>query len=252
MNPIIGITTYYVKAYEMEEDRQRGVKGQDMLMCTMDYPKSVEKAGGIPVLVPVIHNTNYIDSITEKIDGLILAGGPDVYPLLYDTSIRIGTKGIVTERDRFELELLDCVIKKGKPVFGICKGLHILNVYFGGTLYQDVYHETGTEIAHSGSRLPPFEPCHSVSFDKSSFLWKLFGEKIPVNSFHHQAVKKLGEGLLPIAWSHDDGMIEAVVHEKDKSIFGVQWHPEMMTEKNQEHLTLFQYFVELIKEKEVN
>lgn len=247
MRPVIGITSYFVKAYEVDICRQRGVKGQDMLMSTMDYFKSVEKAGGIPVAIPVIKSLSFIESIAEKIDGLILSGGPDILPLLYDTSIHIGCKKIVAERDRFELELLNKVLEKKKPVLGICKGCHMLNIYFGGTLYQDIYSDNLTNIAHSGSTLAPYEPCHSVRFEKSNVFNSIFGDELYVNSFHHQAIKVIGKGLRAVGWSTEDNLIEAIVHESNESVLGVQWHPEMMTEHDNEQLKIFEYFIKLVE-----
>lgn len=241
-----------MKAYEVDGCRQRGVKGQDMLMSTMDYSKSVEKAGGLPVAIPVIRSPDYIEFISEKLDGLILSGGPDIYPLVYDTSIQTGCKRIVVERDQFELELLEKVLEKGKPVFGICKGLHMLNIYFGGTLYQDIYSDDLTSVAHSGSKLAPYEPCHSVRFEKENLFNDVFGDELKVNSFHHQAIKVLGKGLKAVGWSCEDNLIEAIVHENNDSILGVQWHPEMMAEHNDEQLKIFKYFIKLIESKEEN
>lgn len=249
MRPIIGITSYFVKSYEVDGFRPRGVKGQDMLMSTMDYFKSVEIAGGVPVAIPVIRSPNYIEDITDKIDGLILAGGPDIYPLLYDKSIRIGCKKIVADRDRFELDLLKKTLDKNKPVFGICRGFHMLNIYFGGTLFQDIYSENLTNIAHSGSKATPDEPCHSVYFKKGSLFNSVLGDEINVNSFHHQAIKVIGKGLTAVGWSCEDDLIEAIVHESIDSIFGVQWHPEMMAERNDEQIKILKYFVNLIKSK---
>ena len=252
MRPVIGITSYFVKAYEVDGCRPRGIKGQDMLMSTMDYSRSVEKAGGLPLAIPVIRSPNFIESIVEKMDGLILAGGPDIYPLIYDTCIRTGCKRIVADRDRFELELLKKALEKNKPVFGICKGFHMLNVYFGGSLYQDIYEDKLTNIAHSGSKAPPYEPCHSVLFEEDNLFYRVFGKKLNVNSYHHQAIKNLGVGLRAAGWSCEDNLIEAIVHESNDSILGVQWHPEMMAEHNEEQMKIFKYFIKLVESKGAN
>lgn len=253
MRPVIGITSYFVKAYEITEYRSRGIKGQDMLMSTMDYSKSVERAGGLPVIIPVIRSPSYIEDIVKKIDGLILTGGPDVYPLIYDTSMYRDCKRVVSERDRFELELLEKSLENDIPIFGICRGFHLLNIHFGGTLYQDIYRDNLTDIAHSGSKAPPYEPCHSVFFEKGCLFDDVCGETITVNSYHHQAIKKLGKGLKAVGWSCEDKLIEAILHESNKSLLAVQWHPEMMTEHSLVQMKIFEYFINLvINEEEKN
>ncbi len=246
MKPVIGITSYYVKAYEIEECRTRGTRGQDMVMSTIDYSRSVEKAGGIPLIIPLINSLEFIEGVVKKIDGLILSGGPDVYPLLYDSSIHVGCKNIVAERDRFELELLKKTLELDKAVFGICKGLHMLNIYFGGTLYQDIYKECKTNIAHSGSKASTYEPSHTVYFEEDSVLKKIYNKPLCVNSYHHQAIKNLGSELKAAGWSSEDNLIEAIVHSNNDFILGVQWHPEMMTCHDEEQLKLFKYFINLI------
>lgn len=247
MKPVIGITSYYVKAYEIEQCRPRGVMGQDMLMSTIDYSSAVEKAGGIPLIIPIINSIELIEDLVEKIDGLILSGGPDIYPLLYNSSISVGSKKIVAERDRFELELLGKVLGKNKPVFGICKGFHMLNIYYGGTLYQDIYLECNTNIAHSGSKASCYEPCHTVYFEKDSIFFDIFKSNSYVNSYHHQAIKNLGSELKAVGWSTDDNLIEAVVHKDNDFVLGVQWHPEMMVGHYEEQLEIFKYFINLIR-----
>jgi putative glutamine amidotransferase len=247
MKPVIGITSYYVKAYEIEECRPRGIIGQDMVMSTIDYPRAVEKAGGIPFIIPMINNIEFIEGVVEKIDGLILSGGPDIYPLLYDSSIHIGCKKTVAERDRFELKILGKAIEHDKPVFGICKGFHMLNIFYGGTLYQDIYLECKTNIAHSGSKASSYEPCHTVYFEENSVFDGIYNNKSYVNSYHHQAIKDIGSELKAVGWSTDDNLIEAIIHKNNDFILGVQWHPEMMASHYEEQLEIFKYFINLIR-----
>lgn len=248
MRPLIGITTYFVKAFEMGTNRQRGLRDQDMLMSTMDYSRAIELAGGIPVTIPVINSENYIDEMVEKIDGFLFAGGPDVNPMNYNEHFKKGLGGIVPERDDFELKLLDKVLKKNKPVFGICRGFQIINTYFGGSLYQDIKNEVDTDIEHAATMGRKYSLCHKVNLIKDSILYEVFDkEQLCVNSFHHQAIKKIGQGLKMTAMS-EDGIIEGFEHNDYPFVIGVQWHPEMMFEVHSEQLELFKAFVDKVKQ----
>lgn len=248
MRPLIGITTYFVKASEIGTNRQRGLPDQDMLMSTMDYSQAIELAGGIPVTVPVINNENYIEEIVEKIDGFLFAGGPDINPLKYNEHFKKGLGKIVPERDDFELRLLDKVLNKNKPVFGICRGFQIINTYFGGSLYQDIKNELATDIEHAATMGVKYSICHKVNLVKDSILNRVFKkEELYVNSFHHQAIKKLGHGL-KISAKAEDGIVEGFEHKDYPFVIGVQWHPEMMFEVHSEQLELFKVFVNKVKE----
>ncbi|RKD25334.1 putative glutamine amidotransferase [Caminicella sporogenes DSM 14501] len=247
MKPLIGITTYLVKDRELKEKRYRGLPGQDMQMSTMDYSRCIKKAGGIPVTIPVIHDDDYIEELSNILDGFLFSGGPDIYPFKYGQALKKGIGLINPERDDFEFKLLDKVLKKDKPVFGICRGFQLINVYFGGTLYQDISKTNMTDIEHVGIMIPKYEYCHDVIIDNESKLYLAFKtNKLKVNSFHHQAIDKLGEGLLKTAWSKD-GIIEGFEHPDYSFIVGVQWHPEMMVEVHKEQLSVFQLFINNIK-----
>ena len=119
MKPLIGVTNYYVDSNELGEfeERPRGVTGQDMQMCTMDYLTGVRQADGIPIMLSNITDDEYIDSIVKKCDGFLFSGGPDIDPLLYDENPRKGCGSIVPQRDEFEFKLLERVIKAQKPIF---------------------------------------------------------------------------------------------------------------------------------------
>ncbi|MCD5413695.1 MAG: gamma-glutamyl-gamma-aminobutyrate hydrolase family protein [Clostridiales bacterium] len=252
MRPLIGISTYYVKDREWGEGRKRGFPGQDMLMSTMDYSRCVVLAGGIPVALPVIEdNSLYMDEIISRLDGLLFTGGPDIYPIRYNQHFKKGLGLVVPERDEFELEILERAINSGLPVFGICRGFQLINTLFGGSLHQDIKEEVKTNIEHVGLMAPKFSGCHTIRIVENSFIFKAFEkEELMVNSFHHQAISKIGEGLIETAWA-DDGIIEGF-ERKDSLVVGVQWHPEMMAEIQKEQLKIFQLFINKIKEKRRN
>ena len=208
-------------------------------MCTMDYTRAVHAAGGIPVNLTVISDADYAIDVLEKLDGVIMAGGPDISPELYGEKKEDFCGVTVPWLDEFELLLLEHAVDMRIPVLGICRGLQLINVFFGGTLYQDIYTQREDSLKHSGYKKKT-DIAHEVTLTSPQLL-KIFEKKsLKVNSFHHQAVKTLAPGLTPAAFS-PDGYIEAF--EKD-NITAVQWHPEMMYEVFIEQLKLFRVFHE--------
>jgi len=251
MQPLIGVTTYYVEDNELDGKRYRGRNGQDMLMSTMDYSRCIKNAGGIPLAVPVINDDNYIEGLIEGLDGVLFTGGPDIHPFLYGKEIKKGLGKVVLERDKFELKLLQKALEKDKPVFGICRGLQLINVFFGGTIIQDINEASITKQEHVGSMVPKYSFCHKVEILEESILHKAFGKNIvDVNSLHHQAIDTLGKGLIKTAWS-EDGIIEGFEHKDYSCVFGVQWHPEMMAEVYDEQLKVFQIFINKILDQKI-
>ena len=147
------------------------------------------------------------------------------------------------ERDKFEIMLLEEYLKTGKPILAICRGLQLVNIYFGGTLYQDIKY-LDTQIQHK-QKWHLYLPTHNIDIlGKDNILYEIFGEKTRVNSFHHQMIKDLAEGLTPIAKS-SDGVIEALQKKDHPFFYATQWHPEMMAVRgNDEMKKIFDKFVE--------
>ena len=178
------------------------------------------------IYLPFEDTANYVRALTqlgaeacftepERCDALLLPGGADFDPALYDQENR-GSQGINRSRDARELRALCQFLAAGRPVFGICRGMQLLNVALGGTLHQDIPNHARTEEADR------FHGSHTTD----PVLRALYGERFVVNSSHHQSVDRLGEGLSPVQWA-EDGTIEAIRHAS-LPVFGVQWHPERM------------------------
>lgn len=221
----------------------RGLKGQNMVMTTMDYVRSIADAGGAPIVIPLVDDEDYIDELTEELDGLLFTGGPDISPFYYNDYSRNGLGYTVPERDEFELKLLEKALEKKKPILGICRGAQIISCYFGGTLYQDIENSNISEMNHAATNQPKYLENHSITILKNSILQQVFEkEEIFVNSFHHQCINKLGDGLIKTAWA-EDGIIEGFEKEEYPFLLGVQWHPEMMSDKRKEQMKIFDYLI---------
>lgn len=204
------------------------------------YTRAVAMAGAIPV----IGGEHCAEELAQICDGLLLSGGPDIEPDLFGEEIYNDTVSVDTPRTKYEYQLLEAFLKAGKPIFGICRGEQLISVYLGGDMYQDLAHQRA--VFHSSNELR-----HSVTAEKGSFIEKLFGSEFMVNSTHHQAVRKLGKGLVAAAHSKADGIIEAYYHEI-LPIIATQWHPERLTNQMRDERTpdmapLFSYFIEMVK-----
>ena len=181
----------------------------------------------------------YLPQISTEFDGLILCGGNDVDPAYYNEPIN-GSVDIDYERDKNEFALLKAFIDAGKPVFGICRGFQLINIYFGGSLHQDI------KESALHKRIEDKDSAHTVKSMPNSIINSLYTDSFSVNSAHHQALKKIGEGLVPTAiWN--DQYIEAFEHVS-LPIIGVQWHPERtcFTQARNDTVDgakLFEYFV---------
>ena len=205
------------------------------------YSAAVYNAGGIVVVTGERGAEDY----AELCDGLLLIGGPDIDPELDGETKQSDTVKVDPIRTAFEVPLAKAFIERKKPVFGICRGFQLLNCILGGSLYQDIVEELGYIHVGTNAILR-----HNITAEEGSIMHDLFGKEFKVNSYHHQAVKKLGDGLRVTARSIE-GIIEAFEHES-LPIFGVQFHPERLTDswfdgKTQDFAPLFKYFVDMTK-----
>ncbi len=205
------------------------------------YTTSLIAAGATPILLPSV--LTEVDALLCLCDGLLLPGGFDIEPDLYGQKRDPLCQKTERASDLFQLELLRLAFRKGIPILGICKGCQLINVRFGGTLYQDISlcGDKGT-VHEPKQRDVPFS--HTVRLQKESKLHEIFGsEALEVNSFHHQGIDLLGRGLVATAIC-DDGFIEAVEQKGGSWCVGVQWHPEAMMMASKDMLPLFVALVE--------
>jgi putative glutamine amidotransferase len=197
------------------------------------YLVGVRDAGGLPLPITPAHEGESLRELYEWLDGLLLTGGEDVDPARYGEAVRHATVESVPERDALEFRLLEWALADGLPVLAICRGIQVLNVALGGTLYQDLPAEHEPDAGHDQSKAAPPVPrvraSHPVTVVPGSFLADLIGDgDLPVNSMHHQGIKALAPGLFPVAYA-PDGLIEAVEANDPAPpafLVGVQWHPE--------------------------
>jgi putative glutamine amidotransferase len=180
------------------------------------YAAKIADAGGLPVMVT---SAAPVDALADQLAGLLFTGGSDIDPSRYGAEPDPELGLIQAERDEFELRLLQAAVDRGRPVFGICRGLQLINVWAGGTLHQHV-------PEHDGIQHPPDSRVHPVGVDRSTTFGQRYPDTIAVNTYHHQTVECLGDGLVAVGWS-DDGVIEIIEH-RDHRIAAVQWHPELL------------------------
>ncbi|MCR5659578.1 MAG: gamma-glutamyl-gamma-aminobutyrate hydrolase family protein [Bacteroidales bacterium] len=227
-SPIIGVTPLW--------DAER--KSVWMLP---DYLEGIKAAGGVPVVLPIEMSEEDANRIVETCNGFLFTGGQDVTPELYGTTDATGTIVPSPERDRLETLLLEKALQADKAVLGICRGLQFINVFLGGTLWQDLPSQHPSDIVHRQGK-PYGVPTHKVMLegDLKTLLGK---DTLEVNTLHHQAVKDLADDLTPMAVA-PDGLIEAARMLGKRFVWAVQWHPEYMFKTDADSLAIFSCFVD--------
>ena len=212
--PIIGITG------ELEAARWR-TWIREAVVSPVSYTRAVERSGGTPVVLPPVPASS-VPGLIARIDGLVVAAGRDVDPSLYDEAAHQQTDQPDHRRDRFELLMTRAAIDADLPFLAICRGMHILNVARGGTLIQHLPDRLGSE-SHKPD--PVKMTTHDVQVSEASKLGRVLGAAAQVPAAHHQAIDRIGSGLLGVAWTPDQ-VVEAVELQGHKFGIGVQWHPE--------------------------
>lgn len=238
--PIIGISSSII----VEE--KGTFLGYERVYVNRDYVDAVINNGGIPLIIPFSQNKEIIKKQVEMIDGLILSGGHDVYPFNYGQEPKQKIGKVFPERDEYDFELLQNAKEREIPILGICRGLQIMNVFEGGSLYQDLSYIEHEVLKHDQNDKPELK-IHAVILDKNSKLYDIFKiDKFLINSFHHQAINELGKNLKIVAKAND-GVIEAIESINYPFYIGVQWHPEMLEKSDKLMKDLFSEFIKSAK-----
>jgi putative glutamine amidotransferase len=239
--PLIGVTACEIRCKEDTQSVPQGEPAQTEMTLGLSYMRAVERAGGIPVALSPLATMN-LDSLLDRLAGLLLTGGPDLDPACYGAERHAGLGPTDHGVDTFELELCRNAYQRGMPILGICRGAQLLNVARHGTLHQHLPDVNGGAVEHRQAE-PADQMVHQVRVAPDSGLAQTTGGgPVKVNSFHHQAIDRLGFGLRAVAWA-DDGLIEAVEGMDARFVMGVQWHAETLVGQA-EHLALFERLVE--------
>ncbi len=232
--PVIGITA----SHDTEHDK---------LFINSVYLRAIRNAGGIPMIFPMEVTEDDLRDLVTLTDGVLFTGGDDIHPFLYGEETDAKCGNVSQPRDSMEMALVPLVMEFGKPIFGICRGIQILNTAMGGTLYQDIPSQFKSEL--SIAHRQPFAykvPSHTVDITPGTLLSRILGEEhasIAVNSMHHQAIKDVAPGLEVCGYAPDK-MIEAVYAPDYPFLLGVQWHPEHLTTSQLDAAKLFAAFVD--------
>ena len=229
MKPIIGI----VPLVDQEKES---------LWMLPGYMEGIMEAGGIPVILPLTSDADVIAQLSDTVQGILLTGGHDVDPGLYGEERMPECGASCKERDEMEAGLLKQALEKNMPILGICRGIQFLNVYLGGTLYQDLVKQRPSNVEHH--QKPPYDvPIHDIDLLEDGSLFQLLNtKKLSVNSYHHQAIKRKADALKAMAVS-EDGIVEAVEMTDKKFVWALQWHPEFSHKTDEDSRKIFEEFV---------
>ncbi len=231
MKPIVGVLPLW------DEEK-------DSIWMLPGYMEGIIEAGGLPVILPFTADRGTLDPLADMCSGFLFTGGQDVSPDIYGEQPLNETVCCCRKRDDMESILLEKALETDKPVLGICRGLQFINAYLGGSLYQDLPAQRPSGIEHH-QRAPHHLPTHGVTVVPGSPLHTCLGiDRLPVNSFHHQAVKKVADRLEVMAVS-EDGLAEGLFMPGHRFLWAVQWHPEF-SRKTESSQKIFRAFTEAL------
>ena len=213
-----------------------------------DYGRAIEMSGGLPLALPYIEDEELIDAFIEICDGFLFTGGADIDPKYYGETQKDACGEVEFARDKLESIVMRKALLSNKPIFGICRGLQMINVAMGGTLYQDIPTQLETDVLHR-QKEDKYEPSHPIFVEKDTPLFHLVNKDVMLgNSFHHQGIKRLAMGLKVMARA-SDGIIEAVYAPDKTFLRAYQWHPERLY-KDSDNKAMFDEFISACKKEQ--
>jgi len=237
MQPVIGITTYEGKNPD----------GLPTVMLLQAYVYAILEAGGVPVLIPSMLADGSWDVLYERLDGVVFSGGGDIAAEYFNGEEHPRIDGVDPLRDTVEFSLLRAVMNDGKPFLGICRGIQLINVGLGGTLYEHLGEQFRGEIDHTYPTTMRTHLVHEVKIEEGTRIADVVGESVfRVNSLHHQGLREIAPGLQVTGYA-PDGLVEAVELPDHPFGLAVQWHPEWLTDQ-QSTRNLFKAFVDAARE----
>src|SRR5829696_9061381 len=245
--PLVGVTTSEVRRAERTQPLPEGEPPQHEMALGMPYVRALARAGAVPIVLPPL-SVDTVPSLLTCLSAVCLSGGPDLDPSAYgaDRSPELGP--IEPHLDQFELEVARVADAAGLPILGICRGAQALNVARGGSLVQHLPAFVDGSVDHRQTA-PGWAVTHDVRVEGGSRLARVLGaEALSVNSFHHQAVDRLGAGLRAVAWA-PDGTVEGIEAEGERLVLGVQWHAETLDEVERPQARLFGALVDAARDR---
>ena len=215
---------------------------------TDTYIQALKSAGALPIVLPMVKSKSAISEYVELCDGFLFCGGGDITPLLFGQEPMSGIGKTDITLDLFQIRLMKQVLEAEKPVLAICRGMQVLNVACGGTIYQDLNEVDFETINHMQTSLSRKDISHKVTFTPKSHIQRMLGPFAYTNSFHHQAIERVGKDLIVTGTTGDD-IVEAIEMPSHSFVLGVQWHPESMIDSAP---NMKQLFFALVRYAKVN
>lgn len=203
------------------------------------YINAVTDSGGIPVIIPYSPSRNHFACYCSICDGFLFCGGNDISPLLFGEELFTTNGTTDWKTDSFHLSFMQEILQNQLPVLGICRGMQVMNLALGGTIFQDISLRQNASLVHMQASIDRSDPCHKITVFKNSILSNILGTSALVNSFHHQCIHDPGENI-QVGAAASDGVIEAIEIPSHPFALGVQWHPECMykTDSKMKHIFL--------------